>query len=110
MGGCLSGIRKISSLLRITSSCVARPCTNWSRRHRRRLGLTSRKSEIKSGPWGPLFYGGRSDGMKVVVLGAGIVGISTAWFLAREGHEVVVLDRATGAARETSFANGGQIS
>lgn len=48
--------------------------------------------------------------MKVVVLGAGIVGVSTAWFLARAGHEVVVLERATGAARETSFANGGQIS
>jgi D-amino-acid dehydrogenase len=48
--------------------------------------------------------------MKVVVLGAGIVGVSTAWFLARDGHEVTVLDRASGAARETSFANGGQIS
>lgn len=48
--------------------------------------------------------------MKVVVLGAGIIGVSTAWFLARDGHEVVVLERATGPARETSFANGGQIS
>lgn len=48
--------------------------------------------------------------MKVVVLGSGIVGVSTAWFLARDGHEVVVVDRASGAARETSFANGGQIS
>lgn len=48
--------------------------------------------------------------MKVVVLGAGIIGVSTAWFLARDGHEVVVLDRASGPARETSFANGGQIS
>ena len=48
--------------------------------------------------------------MKVVVLGSGVVGVSTAWFLARAGHEVVVLDRASGPARETSFANGGQIS
>ena len=48
--------------------------------------------------------------MKVVVLGAGIIGVSTAWFLARDGHEVVVLERSSGVARETSFANGGQIS
>ncbi|GGY26070.1 D-amino acid dehydrogenase [Paludibacterium paludis] len=48
--------------------------------------------------------------MKILVLGAGVVGVSTAWFLARQGHEVVVVDRAAGAARETSFANGGQIS
>lgn len=48
--------------------------------------------------------------MRVVVLGAGVVGVSTAWFLARAGHEVEVIDRAAGAARETSFANGGQIS
>ena len=48
--------------------------------------------------------------MKVAVLGAGIIGISTAWFLRQAGHEVVVVDRASGPARETSFANGGQIS
>ena len=48
--------------------------------------------------------------MKVVVLGAGIIGISTAWHLLRRGHEVVVVDRQPGAALETSFANGAQIS
>ncbi len=48
--------------------------------------------------------------MKVIVMGAGVVGVSTAWFLSRLGHEVVVVERAAGAARETSFANGGQIS
>lgn len=48
--------------------------------------------------------------MKVIVLGAGIIGISTAWYLLEEGHDVVVVDRQPGAALETSFANGAQIS
>lgn len=48
--------------------------------------------------------------MKVIVLGAGIVGTASAWFLNKAGHEVTVLERQSGAARETSFANGGQIS
>jgi len=48
--------------------------------------------------------------MKVVVLGAGVVGTASAWYLARAGHEVTVLDRQAEAALETSFANGGQIS
>lgn len=48
--------------------------------------------------------------MKVIVLGAGIIGTATAWFLQKAGHEVVVLERQPGAAQETSFANGGQIS
>ena len=48
--------------------------------------------------------------MKVIVMGAGIVGISTAWSLLDEGHEVTVVDRQPDAALETSFANGAQIS
>ncbi|MCZ8077043.1 MAG: FAD-dependent oxidoreductase, partial [Paucibacter sp.] len=48
--------------------------------------------------------------MKVVVLGAGIIGISTAWYLLEQGHEVTVVDRQPDAALETSFANGAQIS
>jgi D-amino-acid dehydrogenase len=48
--------------------------------------------------------------MKVLVLGAGLIGTSTAWYLARAGHEVTVVDRQEGAGLETSFANGGQIS
>ncbi len=48
--------------------------------------------------------------MKVIVLGAGIIGISTAWHLLERGHEVVVVDRQTDAAQETSFANAAQIS
>jgi D-amino-acid dehydrogenase len=48
--------------------------------------------------------------MKVIVLGAGIVGVSTAWYLLEQGHEVTVVDRQADAAMETSFANGAQIS
>lgn len=48
--------------------------------------------------------------MKVLVLGAGVVGVATAWYLARAGHQVAVIDRQPGAGLETSFANGGQIS
>ncbi len=48
--------------------------------------------------------------MKVIVLGAGIIGVSTAYYLARAGHDVVVIDRQPEPGLETSFANGGQIS
>ena len=48
--------------------------------------------------------------MKVLVLGAGVVGVTSAWYLARAGHEVEVVDRQPGAGLETSFANAGQLS
>lgn len=48
--------------------------------------------------------------MRVVVLGAGVVGVAAAWYLTRAGHEVTVVERQAEAGMETSFANGGQIS
>ncbi len=48
--------------------------------------------------------------MRVIVLGAGLLGVSSAYFLQQLGHEVVVIDRQSTPAAETSFANGGQIS
>jgi D-amino-acid dehydrogenase len=48
--------------------------------------------------------------MKVLVLGSGVVGVTSAWYLAQAGHEVTVIDRQPGPARETSFANAGEIS
>lgn len=48
--------------------------------------------------------------MRIAVLGAGVVGVTAAWYLARAGHEVRVLERREGPGLETSFANGGQIS
>jgi D-amino-acid dehydrogenase len=48
--------------------------------------------------------------MHIVVVGAGIIGTSTAWYLAERGHRVTVVERQADAALETSFANAGQIS
>jgi D-amino-acid dehydrogenase len=48
--------------------------------------------------------------MRVLVLGSGLLGVSSAYYLSQLGHEVTVLDRQATPAAETSFANGGQIS
>ncbi len=48
--------------------------------------------------------------MKVLVLGSGVIGTTSAYYLARAGHEVIVLDRQAGPALETSFANAGEVS
>ncbi|MGL5472587.1 MAG: D-amino acid dehydrogenase, partial [Shewanella sp.] len=48
--------------------------------------------------------------MKVVVLGAGVAGVCTAWYLLKAGHQVTVIDRENAAGQETSFANAGQLS
>lgn len=48
--------------------------------------------------------------MRIVVLGAGVIGVTSAWYLARAGHEVTVIDRQPASALETSFANAGEIS
>jgi len=48
--------------------------------------------------------------MKILILGAGVIGVTSAWYLAKAGHEVTVIDRQSGAALETSFANAGEVS
>jgi D-amino-acid dehydrogenase len=48
--------------------------------------------------------------LKVLVLGGGVIGVTTAYFLAEAGHEVTVLERQAGPALETSFANAGEVS
>ncbi len=48
--------------------------------------------------------------MRVLVLGSGVIGVTSAWYLARAGFDVTVIDRAAGPAQGTSFANAGQIS
>jgi D-amino-acid dehydrogenase len=48
--------------------------------------------------------------VKIVVLGAGVIGTTSAWYLAQAGHDVTVVERRPAPGMETSFANGGQIS
>jgi len=48
--------------------------------------------------------------MKIAILGAGVIGTTAAYYLAREGHDVTVLERQSGPALETSFANAGEVS
>jgi D-amino-acid dehydrogenase len=48
--------------------------------------------------------------VKVLVLGAGVIGVTTAWYLAKHGVEVEVVDRRSGPGLEASYANGGQVS
>jgi D-amino-acid dehydrogenase len=48
--------------------------------------------------------------MHSIVLGSGVIGVTTAWYLARSGHQVTVLDRQPAAGLETSFANAGMVS
>ncbi|MFN4282016.1 MAG: D-amino acid dehydrogenase [Alphaproteobacteria bacterium] len=48
--------------------------------------------------------------MKTLILGGGLIGVSTAYFLARAGHDVTVIERKSAAGMDTSYANGGQLS
>ena len=48
--------------------------------------------------------------MKVIILGGGVIGVTSAWYLARLGHEVELIDRQDQTGMETSFANAGQVS
>ena len=48
--------------------------------------------------------------MKIIILGSGVLGVASAYYLARKGHEVTVVDRQPAAAMETSFGNAGEVS
>lgn len=48
--------------------------------------------------------------MQIAVLGSGVIGVVSIWYLARAEHEVIVVDRQAGFVLETSFANAGEIS
>ena len=48
--------------------------------------------------------------MHIAVLGGGVIGVTTAWYLRAAGHEVTLVDRQPSVGLETSFANGAQLS
>jgi D-amino-acid dehydrogenase len=48
--------------------------------------------------------------MRILILGSGVIGVTSAWYLRRQGHEVTVIDREPGPALATSFGNAGQVS
>jgi D-amino-acid dehydrogenase len=48
--------------------------------------------------------------VKVLILGSGVIGVSTAYYLAKSGHEVTVVDRRDGPGLETSYGNAGEVS
>ena len=86
----------------------------WSRRIAiRRSTCTTGFTSCKTGVWS---ISGRSTRaairrltMKTIVLGGGVIGTTTAYYLAKLGHEVHLVDRQDGVAMETSFANGGVL-
>ena len=48
--------------------------------------------------------------MKILILGAGVIGTTAAYYLAKAGHSVTVVERQSGPALETSYANAGEVS
>ena len=48
--------------------------------------------------------------MRIAILGAGVAGLTSAYYLARDGHQVTVLEKSSGVALHTSYANGAQLS
>ncbi|MFS2216339.1 D-amino acid dehydrogenase [Telluria sp. Tellsp104] len=78
--------------------------------HRLRYSLAGSTRRTYEEPHASSRYRPGRAPMNVIVLGAGVVGTASAWYLAEAGHDVTVIERRSGAAQETSFANGCQIS
>src|SRR5438034_8830218 len=67
------------------------------------IGCTSRPDACARAPR-------KERTMKICVLGAGVIGLTTAWWLAEAGHDVVIVDRNDSTGADASAANGGQLS
>src|SRR6478735_3661912 len=91
-------------------SLLGAPVGGWWQLKTLRSGSTS--VEFTGGQFITLtpFLLSWSFAMKVIVLGGGVIGVTTAYYLARNGAEVTLIDRQGGPAQETSFANAGQVS
>jgi len=74
-----------------------------------RIAPPSPAFHIPAAGWQSVAPGHAVDWMKVLVLGAGIIGVTTAQYLAADGHEVAVIDRQIGPALETSVGNAGNV-
>src|ERR687897_3031782 len=81
---------------------ATRPRARASRASSRTRTIRSRSWSRRRAP--------EATAMHVVVMGAGVVGVTTAWQLLEDGHEVTVIDRQDEAAAETSFANAGLVA
>ena len=69
-----------------------------------------RRVGFRLGRFVPSIRAASPSTMRVIVLGSGVIGTCAAWYLAQDGHEVVVLERQRGAGLETSYANAGEVS
>lgn len=114
-GGVLAAQQQQQQTPPIASSAVAsgshkRPSTRPDGGDTGQVGQASAVAAEKEDRSGVVADGRGRDGKeRVAVLGAGVVGLATAYYLARTGrYEVVVIERQPGPAMETSFANGGQ--
>ncbi|MDQ2066269.1 D-amino acid dehydrogenase [Xinfangfangia sp. CPCC 101601] len=96
------GIRP--NILRTKANYTAQNCTTLASRRQLHQNFLSKFRYSDHG------ICGAENPMRVVVLGAGVVGVTSAWYLAQAGHEVTVVDRQPGPALETSFANAGEVS
>src|SRR5262249_28674867 len=75
------------------------------KQHRRRV-----ETDLPLGQGRLAFTVSEEVAMKTIVMGGGVIGVTTAWYLAQAGHAVTVVERRDGVARETSFANAGLIA
>ncbi|MBT9245804.1 D-amino acid dehydrogenase [Gemmobacter fulvus] len=79
-------------------------------RHSTRITAKIARTFLRSSVFLPHPFSAEFRPMKIVILGAGVIGVTSAWYLARAGHEVTVIDRQPAPALETSFANAGEVS
>ncbi|WP_256216325.1 D-amino acid dehydrogenase [Paraburkholderia caballeronis] len=70
--------------------------------------MTTETLDKRAGPTRPPKRANKA--MQICILGGGVIGVTTAWYLARDGHRVTLVERHPEVARETSRANGGQLS
>lgn len=78
----------------------------WALQHQCLMQLLAAERGIRHKP----VFRFLSCAMRIAIIGGGVIGVSSAWYLARAGHEVTVVERQPQLALETSYANGGQIS